>query len=130
MINKKKIITETNESMECDICHKKYNCVGNEFEIQEFLNINFIGGYKSIFGDMNKVEYDICQYCLKELLFPACSPSLPEHGCLYGLNRSMCRWGMRRMISSKGWKPANYALITRTQPGLFRVCKLQRVSLL
>lgn len=68
MINKKKIITEVDESIECDVCHQTYGCEDESYEIQEFLHINFTGGYDSVFGDMNKVECDICQHCVNRLL--------------------------------------------------------------
>lgn len=67
MINYKKVITEKLEieSITCDICKKKYE---DDMELQEFLNINFVGGYLSIFGDEESFECNICQYCLKEKL--------------------------------------------------------------
>jgi hypothetical protein len=68
MINKKKVVTEETESVECDVCHQTYDCKEEIYETQEFLHINFTGGYESVFGDMNKVECDICQHCLKRLL--------------------------------------------------------------
>ena len=68
MINKKKVITEETESIECDVCHQTYGCKDEMFEIQEFLHIDFVGGYQSTFGDMSRVQCDICQYCLERLL--------------------------------------------------------------
>ncbi len=53
------------EGITCDICGKTFTDV---METQEFLSIDFYGGYNSIFGDDNKVECDVCQYCLKEKL--------------------------------------------------------------
>jgi hypothetical protein len=38
------------------------------YEYQEFLSIQFTGGYGSIFGDEANCELDLCQYCVKELL--------------------------------------------------------------
>ncbi len=50
-------------SVICDICGKEYFS-DNQIELQEFLHIKFTGGYASVFGDMNKVECDVCQHCL------------------------------------------------------------------
>lgn len=60
----KKIISNI-EKIECDKCHIIYK---DSMEIQEFLIIDFIGGYKSIFGDGNHIKADICQYCLQKML--------------------------------------------------------------
>lgn len=67
MINKELKIKKTYKikSITCDHCGKEYNDL---MEIQEFLNYSNIGGYNSIFGDGNKIEFDLCQYCLKEIL--------------------------------------------------------------
>lgn len=53
------------DSIKCDICKKTYD---DEMELEEFLNIDFVGGYLSIFGDEENFECNICQYCLKEKL--------------------------------------------------------------
>lgn len=59
-------------SIVCDICNKEYEVNGEDlhamFEAQEFIHIDFRGGYGSIFGDGTKVSLDICQHCLKEKL--------------------------------------------------------------
>jgi hypothetical protein len=55
------------KSITCDICKKVYD--GEDYvETQEFLHINFTGGYGSIFGDMKTVECDICQHCLMKMI--------------------------------------------------------------
>jgi hypothetical protein len=54
-------------SVTCDKCKKKYDSEDIP-ELQEFLYINFVGGYGSVFGDGYRVECDICQYCLKEMI--------------------------------------------------------------
>jgi len=57
--------------IECDICHKVFNCEEDSddvLEVQEFHHIEFRGGYGSIFGDESWVECDICQHCLKTAL--------------------------------------------------------------
>jgi hypothetical protein len=55
------------DSIICDRCKKEYT---DPLEIQEFQSFDFTGGYGSVFGDMNKVECDLCQYCLNELIGP------------------------------------------------------------
>ena len=58
------------QTLTCDKCKKSFTegILEDDFEIQEFLKINFIGGYTSIFGDTRKVKLDICQHCLKTLI--------------------------------------------------------------
>ena len=55
------------ECITCDVCGKK-TLENDVFELQEMQNINFIGGYTSIFGDGIEIDLDICQFCLKERL--------------------------------------------------------------
>lgn len=52
-------------SITCDVCKKDYDDV---FDTQEFLSYNDTCGYGSVFGDMNRIEIDICQHCVKDLL--------------------------------------------------------------
>ena len=61
----KKTLEEVKQitAIRCDICKKEF-AVEDYEECQEFLHINFTGGYGSIFGDENKVQCDICQHCL------------------------------------------------------------------
>ena len=67
----KTITQQVLDGIECDKCHKFYK-IDNIFEIQEFHHINFNGGYGSIFGDGDKIQCDICQYCLKEMIGDFC----------------------------------------------------------
>ena len=55
---------------ECDKCHKKFdtNNTNDICEMQEFLHFRNTGGYGSIFGDGAKIELDLCQHCVKEVL--------------------------------------------------------------
>lgn len=53
------------EAMICDKCGKEFRDV---MDTQEFHHIDFIGGYSSIFGDMNHIRCDLCQNCLKSLI--------------------------------------------------------------
>jgi hypothetical protein len=56
-------------SIICDICLKEYKCEEeNISEVQEFHNIDFVGGYGSVFGDGVSVKCDICQHCLKKII--------------------------------------------------------------
>ena len=61
--------------IECDICHKSFSKESldgfsgyDTFEAQEFHHVDFVGGYGSVFGDGNRIQCDICQYCLKKIL--------------------------------------------------------------
>jgi len=65
IVEKENIEIEKLIAIQCDKCKVRYNDV---METQEFLFINFVGGYNSIFGDGDKIEGDICQHCFKEVL--------------------------------------------------------------
>ena len=56
------------QSIVCDRCKEEYLVDVDYTEVGEFLYIDFTGGYGSVFGDMNSVQADICQHCLKELI--------------------------------------------------------------
>ena len=51
--------------IECDRCHKIYSDI---IETQEFLSIDFTGGYASYFEDGIQYHADICDKCKMELL--------------------------------------------------------------
>lgn len=82
----KEVTTQQLTAIKCDKCNKVYHSEEEEmrdgmtvitdlkdtFEIEEFHHINFTGGYESVFGDQNKVECDLCQHCLKELIGEYC----------------------------------------------------------
>ncbi len=57
-------------TISCDKCQKSFTegTTEGDFEIQEFLKIDYIGGYTSIFGDGEHVKLDICQYCLHDMV--------------------------------------------------------------
>ena len=42
-------------------------------ELQEAYTIRFMGGFTSVFGDMNEVNCDLCQQCLYELIGEFCT---------------------------------------------------------
>jgi len=52
-------------SVTCDKCGKEFT---DEMQTQEFLYIRDVGGYSSIFGDGEDINFDICQHCLYEFL--------------------------------------------------------------
>jgi hypothetical protein len=63
-----KVVETTSEEIEsitCDKCKKVYSDI---FEIQEFIEIEKIGGYASVFEDGTKIELDLCQHCFKDIL--------------------------------------------------------------
>lgn len=70
----KKVDTKKDElvSIMCDKCQKVYSVEDDEedcrLELQEFHRIEFTGGYSSVFGDETKVECDICQHCLHDMI--------------------------------------------------------------
>jgi len=55
----------------CDHC--KREITPNEHsEWSEALRLRFTGGYGSVFFDGARVEADLCQHCVKELIGPFC----------------------------------------------------------
>jgi transposase len=68
MKNYKEIVVNDLEltSITCDCCGVTHTDI---FEIQEFLTWEDTCGYGNrMFGDLNKVELDLCQVCTFELL--------------------------------------------------------------
>jgi antitoxin CcdA len=55
----------TTVAITCDVCKTEYVDMA---DFHEFLQIDHQGGYWSIFGDGAKIECDICQVCVKNLL--------------------------------------------------------------
>lgn len=55
----------------CDRCGRVVP-ESDHAEWSETLRLRFTGGYGSIFGDGSKVEVDLCQQCVKELIGPFC----------------------------------------------------------
>ena len=66
MIEYKNVSTISREpySVTCDKCKKKYNCKDDVMEVQEFIHIREFGGFYSVFGDGEEINFDICQNCL------------------------------------------------------------------
>ncbi|MHB9833271.1 hypothetical protein Q8F57_000370 [Paraburkholderia terrae] len=50
----------------CDRCRQR--TTPDEFEFHEWLSVNFVAGFDSIFGDGNVVSIDLCPRCLQETL--------------------------------------------------------------
>ena len=73
---KSKKVTEVKQecvSITCDICKTKVpikDCQESQefLDLQEFLHVDFVGGFGSVFGDERWVQCDICQHCLKNLI--------------------------------------------------------------
>lgn len=60
----------------CDRCGKEVR--DDDSEHQEAVHINFVGGYDSVFGDGMKVECDLCQNCLQDLIKGFCRVSAAD----------------------------------------------------
>ena len=58
-------------ALTCDKCKKEYDAEDWQ-EVQEFVHIDFGGGYGSVFGDGTHVECDICQHCLYKMIAGIC----------------------------------------------------------
>jgi len=63
-------IIQEPDSIICDRCDRVAQKVSNNFEFEEYLSIDYIGGYGSIIGDGTRIQLELCQYCIKELLLP------------------------------------------------------------
>lgn len=56
---------ESITSITCDVCNQEYT---DELELQEFIIVDYIGGFNSVFGDKSNIILDICQHCFKQIL--------------------------------------------------------------
>ncbi len=54
------------KQIRCDRCERLADLGDMEFE--EFVSIDRMAGYTSIFGDGHQVQLDLCQHCLKDVL--------------------------------------------------------------
>jgi len=50
----------------CDRCGELSNIDDSEFK--EFLSIDHVCGYGSVFGDGERIAVDLCQRCVKNIL--------------------------------------------------------------
>jgi hypothetical protein len=64
-----KVVEKVVTKITCDRCKKE---IEGDLEQQEMHNIRFTGGYGSVFGDMNEIDCDLCQYCLFDLIGDFC----------------------------------------------------------
>ena len=51
----------------CDRCDRSAEL--DDAEFQEFLSINRVVGFGSVFGDGELIQLDLCQHCVKDVLF-------------------------------------------------------------
>jgi hypothetical protein len=64
-------------SIICDRCGRRAEVESEDFEFAEYLSLDRIGGYGSIIGDGTRLQLDLCEYCIKELLYPFARISEP-----------------------------------------------------
>lgn len=60
----------------CDRCG--FYTEKDNSEFHEFLSIDRLAGFGSVFGDGNHLKLDLCQHCVKALLGPWLSVSEPD----------------------------------------------------
>lgn len=63
-------------SIICDRCGRRAENESDSFEFGEYLSLDHIGGYGSIVGDGTRLQLDLCQHCVRELLYPFARTSL------------------------------------------------------
>lgn len=68
MITYETVKTQRPSTIACDKCGRSDDVDG--MEGQEFLRHSDGAGYGSVFGDGSRVELDLCQHCVKEVLGP------------------------------------------------------------
>jgi hypothetical protein len=66
MQTKKIISVEAVSHVICDRCGSTADV--EDMEAQEYLHVNFTGGYSSVFGDGSEVRLDLCQNCVRDTL--------------------------------------------------------------
>lgn len=54
------------DTIVCDRCGT--TAKADELSRQEFVSIDFVGGYDPVFGDGALVKLDLCQHCLRDTL--------------------------------------------------------------
>lgn len=70
IVEKVKVESKQCTGIVCDRCKKEIDAEKDLFEFQEALMLSLTGGYGSVFGDGAKIELEICQGCVKEVLGP------------------------------------------------------------
>jgi len=53
------------KSITCSMCGTEYI---DDMELQEFFIYDAVGGYSSVFGDETRVQFELCQHCLKKII--------------------------------------------------------------
>ena len=66
MLNTEEKLQTVVTGFACDRCSKHVDV--DDLDHQEGHHIDFVGGFSSVFGDGAKVECDLCQECLHELI--------------------------------------------------------------
>ena len=70
MINFREVTIQEPDAIICDRCGRRAESDMNRFEFEEYLSIDQVCGYGSIIGDGTRLQLDLCQHCVKELLSP------------------------------------------------------------
>ena len=70
MIHFREMTIQEPASIICDRCGRRAENESNNFEFEEYLSIDHRCGYGSIIGDETRLQLDLCQHCVKELLSP------------------------------------------------------------
>jgi hypothetical protein len=52
--------------MICDRCARQAS--HDDLEFQEFISIDYVAGYGAVFGDGSRVQLDLCQSCVQQVL--------------------------------------------------------------
>lgn len=52
----------------CDRCGRHAKTAVDDTEFHEFLSVDRLVGYGSIFGDGHRLKLDLCQHCMKDVL--------------------------------------------------------------
>lgn len=67
IVAEQNVVTKVCTEIICDRCRTRI-LADNDAEWHKAHWIEFTAGYDSVFGDGNKVECDLCQKCLKDLI--------------------------------------------------------------
>lgn len=70
MILFREVTVQEPASIICDRCGRGTDNAPDSFEFNEYLSIDHACGYGSIIGDETRLQVDLCQHCVKELLLP------------------------------------------------------------
>jgi hypothetical protein len=70
MIVYRQVKVEEPATIKCDRCGHCTENTPTSFEFGEYISIDHTCGYGSIIGDGTRLQIDLCQQCIKELLLP------------------------------------------------------------